>query len=52
MRDKDHANTSGAAWRSFNIECAENARVKEAQCASLLCAQIGVLLSDVRQIIV
>ena len=30
MRDKDHAYTSGAAWRSCIIECAGNAHVNEA----------------------
>jgi len=49
MRDKDHAYTSGAVWRSFTIECAGNAHVNEAHENSTLYSSSGSVLGVPRR---
>ena len=45
MRDKDHAYTSGAAWRGFIIKCAGNAHVDEN--STLYLSSGSVMIADI-----
>ena len=48
MRDKDHAYTSGAVWRSFTIECAgmrmSTRPMRILRCIQALAAYLGCLV--------